>query len=277
MTSQSPRIYIYKITFEEVLYYYYGVHKEKRYNEYYMGSPMTHKWMWDFYTPKKQILELFEFSDKGWLEAQEIEKRIIKPVYNTDKWCLNENCGGIFSIQHQSNAGKIGGKKGGKIGGKKAKKLGVGIHGRTKDQMTEDGIKGGKKVKELGVGIHGRTKEQMSEDGKNAGKIGGKKSKELGLGAHGRTKDQMTEDGKKGGKIGGKKSKELGLGFHGLTPEQKSENARKGGKIGGKKGGKKTNSQKWKCIETGYVSNPGALTNYQRNRGIDTSKRKRIS
>ena len=55
MTSQSPRIYLYKITFEEVSYYYYGVHKEKRYNEYYMGTPVTHKWVWDFYTPKKHI------------------------------------------------------------------------------------------------------------------------------------------------------------------------------------------------------------------------------
>jgi hypothetical protein len=46
--------------------------------EYYMGSPVTHKWCWELYTPKKQILELFEFSDKGWIEAQEVEKRIIR-------------------------------------------------------------------------------------------------------------------------------------------------------------------------------------------------------
>lgn len=44
----------------------------------------------------------------------------------------------------------------------------------------------------------------------------------------------------------------------------------------GKKGGKISGSQKWICLETGYVSNPGALTNYQRARGIDTTKRKRI-
>ena len=56
MTKQSPRIYTYKITFEEVPYYYYGVHKEKRFNEEYWGSPHTNKWAWEFYTPKKQIL-----------------------------------------------------------------------------------------------------------------------------------------------------------------------------------------------------------------------------
>ena len=82
----------------------------------------------------------------------------------------------------------------------------------------------------------------------------------------------MSEDGK----INGKKTYELGVGVHGLTQEQRIENARKGGKIGGSKGGKKTNSQKWMCIETGYISNPGGLAKYQKARGIDTSKRKRV-
>lgn len=103
----SPRIYLYKITFEEVSYYYYGVHKEKKFDEHYIGSPITHKWMWDFYTPKKQILEFFEYNDKGWLEAQEVEKRLIKPFYNTDKWCLNEHCGGKISLKVLSKAGKF--------------------------------------------------------------------------------------------------------------------------------------------------------------------------
>ena len=106
MTSQSPRIYIYKITFEEVLYYYYGVHKEKTFNDYYMGSPVTHKWVWDFYTPKKQILEVFPYTDEGWLEAQKVETRLIKPFYNTDKWCLNENVGGSISLKISRDTGK---------------------------------------------------------------------------------------------------------------------------------------------------------------------------
>ena len=215
MTFQSPRIYIYKITFEEVLYYYYGVHKEKKFNEYYMGSPVTHKWCWELYTPKKQILQFFDFTDEGWLEANKIEKRIIRPFLN-DKWCLNENCGNIFSLTSCSKAGKIGGK----INGNRAKELGLGIHGLTLEQLSENGKKNGKKSKELGVGVHGRTKEQMSEDSRKGGKIGGK--------------------------------------------------------IGGKLGSKITNSRKWMCGETGFVSTSGPLTIYQRNRGIDTSKRVRI-
>lgn len=38
----------------------------------------------------------------------------------------------------------------------------------------------------------------------------------------------------------------------------------------------KTIFQKWKCLETGFVSNPGNLTKYQKKRGIDVSKRIRI-
>jgi hypothetical protein len=260
MTSQSPRIYIYKITFEEVPYYYYGVHKEKVFGEYYMGSPVTHKWCWELYTSKKQILEVFDYTDEGWIEAQEVEKRIIKPFYQTDKWCLNENVGGKFSLEICRNTGKINGKK--------IKELGIGVHGRTKKQMTEDGIKGGKKSKELGLGIHGLTPEQTIENARN----GGKKAKELDLGVHRLTPEQRLENGKKGGK----KAKDLSLGFHALTPEQKSEAGKKGGKIGGSKGGKKSSSQRWQCTVTGYISTPAPLSRYQRARNIDTSNRIRI-
>ena len=87
----QPRIYTYKITFEEVPYYYYGSHIERKYDEYYMGSPVTNKWCWKFYTPKKQILELFDTRE----QANNIENRLIKPVLN-DPNCLNENCGGMI-------------------------------------------------------------------------------------------------------------------------------------------------------------------------------------
>ena len=205
MTSQSPRIYLYKITFEEVPYYYYGIKKEKYYNQEYWGSPYTHKWIWEFYTPKKQILELFDYSDDGYIEAQRIEKRIIKPLYNIDKWCLNENCGGIISL----------------------------------------------------------------EINRKTGKIMGLKHKENKTGVCGRSKEKMIEDGKRGGSISGKKTYECKLGIHSLDLKQRVDNARKGGE--------KVSSQKWKCTETGYVSNAGALTKYQRVRGIDTSKRVRLS
>jgi hypothetical protein len=110
MTKQSLRIYVYRITFEEVLHYYYGSHKEKRFDEYYMGSPVTHKDFWELYTPKKEYIEFFEFSDEGYTEARIFEDSLIAPVLN-DEFCLNENCGGSLSLKTYRKGGKIGGNK----------------------------------------------------------------------------------------------------------------------------------------------------------------------
>jgi hypothetical protein len=252
MTSQSPRIYLYKITFEEVPYYYYGVHKERKYNEYYMGSPQTHKWMWDFYTPKKQILEIFDYSDESWIEAQKVEGRLIRPFFNTDKWCLNESCMGVFSIEQKRKAGKIGGKNSSKI----RKELKVGIFGITPEQRIENGRKGGNKSKENETGAFSLTSEEKSEIAK--------KFYKLGFGVGGLTTEQLSECGRKGGSISGKENYILGRGAFSLTKEERLKVV------------EKTNSQKWMCLETGYITTSGALTNYQRKRGIDTSKRVRI-
>ncbi len=287
MTSQSPRIYLYKITFEEVPYYYYGIHKEKRYNETYWGSPKANKWCWKYYTPKKQILQLFDFNDEGWVEANRVEQRIIRPIYNVDKWCLNENCGGVSSLKFAS------------MGGTKSKELGLGIHSMSFEQKSEVGKKAaktnqknntaifsfteeemyeirsrggkssGKRHKKNKTGIFARTKEQMTEDGKKGGKIGSARAKELNVGIFALTLEQIKENSRKGGLVSGKKQKELGLGIHGLSPEQTKENAKKGGKI--------VASQLWQCTETAFVANAGNLAKYQRARGIDTTKRIRVS
>jgi hypothetical protein len=99
----SPRIYTYKITFEEVPYYYYGMHEENVYDEEYWGSPKTNKWCWELYTPKKQILELFDTRKN----AYKVEKRLIKPFYRKDQYCLNAGCSDFYlSKQERIKAGK---------------------------------------------------------------------------------------------------------------------------------------------------------------------------
>jgi hypothetical protein len=211
MTSQSPRIYTYKITFVGTPYYYYGVHKEKKFEEEYWGTPKTHKWCWKFYEPEKQILELFDYTDGGWEEAQLVEKRLIRPVLN-EKFCLNESCGGFLSIEQK----RMGGRIGGKITGRKNWDDGIGLATISKEQRVENGRKASKK------------------------------------------------DKSRAGKIGAKRLRELGNGIFSLTKQQRSETC------------KKVATQKWMCLETGYVSNPAGLSRYQRARGIDTSKRKRI-
>jgi hypothetical protein len=257
MTSQSPRIYIYKITFEEVLYYYYGVHKEKKFGEYYMGSPETHKWCWEFYTPKKQILQYFDFTDEDWLEAQKVEKRLIKPFYNNDKWCLNESCGGKTSLKVSRKNGKKLGENWGEIGAKQSHKiqqeLGIGFYGMTFEKRSELGKINGTKTYELGKGIHSLTQEERIKFGKE----GGTKTYELGIGIFGITPEKRKKINQK--------AYENKTGIHAFATEQRREIA------------KKTSSQKWICLETGHITNAGALTRYQKKRGIDTSKRKRIS
>ena len=244
MTSQSPRIYIYKITFEEVLYYYYGVHKEKKFGEYYMGSPVTNKWCWDFYTPKKQILEVFPFTDEGWLEAQEVETRLIKPSYNTDKWCLNESCGGIISISSRKKSGRYVYEN--KIGCFKISK--------------EERLRIAKKVGYSSfinrTGVFSLDPETRS----NLSKIQGEKMRDLNLGIFSLTKKEKQLIGIKNGE----RNKNLKLGICGLSKEERSERC------------KEVNSQKWKCLVTGHISNAGGLSKYQKKRGISTNKRIRI-
>lgn len=257
MTTQSPRIYLYKITFEEVPYYYYGVHKEKKYNEKYFGTPISHKWCWELYTPKKQILQLFDFTDGGWLEAQEVEKRLIKPFYNTDKWCLNEHCGGKFSLELCRKNGKDLGITYGKRNAKRNKELGIAIFSLTRKQLSETA----KKTYNEGKGCCALSKEEKIEQGR--------KNYEMKVGIHALTPEETLKNAKKGGN----KAKELGLGIHGRSKEEIIEH----GKMGGLIGGKTTSSQRWECLETGFITNAGNLTKYQKKRGIDISKRRRIS
>tara|TARA_R110000868_G_scaffold80482_5_gene228698 strand:- start:33 stop:662 length:630 start_codon:yes stop_codon:yes gene_type:complete len=208
----NPRIYTYKITFEEVPYYYYGVKKEKIYNEEYWGSPKTNKWCWEFYTPNKQILELFDYTEDGYIKSQEVEKRLIKPVLN-NKFCLNENVGGIFSLTSCSKAGKIGGKK-------------------TTDIQRKNK-----------TGFYSICEEERKKNGRKGGLIIGPKTGadnvKLKRGYCGRSKDQMSIDAKKGCSI--------------------------------------TNFQRWECLVTGFVANPGNLTRYQKKRNIDIKLRKKLN
>ena len=102
----NPRVYVYKITFEEIPDWYWGVHKEQRYEEYYMGSPITHAWKWNFYTPVKQILQVFDYSKGGFREAKLVEDRLILPDLN-NPCCLNEALGGAYSLDSCSLGGKV--------------------------------------------------------------------------------------------------------------------------------------------------------------------------
>jgi hypothetical protein len=193
----------------------------------------------------------------------------------------------------------------GSNGGKKAKKLGLGVHSLTVEELSVAGKKGGNKTKELGIGLFGMPEEERKKARSKGAKKAGEDNKRLKRGIFASTKEERIEIARKAGN----KSKELGVGIHALTHEERSENAKMYGfneedgkkygkqnvelkrgifgmtdeelynsrKRGGEVSGKKTSSQRWVCEETGFITNSGALTNYQKARGIDTSKRHRIS
>jgi hypothetical protein len=94
----QPRIYTYKVTFEEIPDWYWGAHKETKYGELYLGSPNTHAWKWEFYTPHLQICEVFPYTDEGWAEARRVEDCCITPDLN-NPLCLNEHVGGLMSLE----------------------------------------------------------------------------------------------------------------------------------------------------------------------------------
>jgi hypothetical protein len=101
----KPRIFVYKVTFEEIPDFYWGVHRERKFNDGYLGSPVTHRWKWEFYTPHLQILQLFDYSDEGWEEALKVEERIIRPDLN-NPLCLNEGIGMRVSMAVKVKTGK---------------------------------------------------------------------------------------------------------------------------------------------------------------------------
>ncbi len=146
---KEPRIYLYKVTFEEIPDFYWGIHKERKAGESYLGSPVTHAWKWEFYTPEVNICQTFDYTDEGWGQAQEVEKRVILNDLN-NPLCLNEHCGGKYSLEtSRISAVKSHEKK--DIDGKS-------LHGKKLGELTY--IKG--------VGIHAPGVNSK------AGKIGGK-------------------------------------------------------------------------------------------------------
>jgi len=229
-----------------------------------MGSPVTNKWCWKFYTPKKQILELFDTRE----QANNIENRLIKPVLN-DPNCLNENCGGMIptNMCRKGIETQIKNK--------------IGLYSRTKDQIKEHQNKGRETQKRLGVGLYGLSAEIRQENGKKLGKRNvetghiqelGKKSGKLcyenKLGIFGLSEEEKNKARSRGGKTSGYNAYKNKKGIHNFTKEQREESS--------KRGGKSSSSQRWKCLVTGYVSTAPGLSAYQKKGNIDTSLKVRI-
>jgi hypothetical protein len=257
--------------------YYYTYYSYEEWGRGYFGSRGCK------YLPEQDIKYLGSFSDKNFNPTQKI---ILKSDYATreeayaDEIILQEHYK-VVENPHFANKSyqtstsfrcpHITTEKMRQSSRNNVKKLmeeNRGIFSLTPEQRSEVGRKGGERVKELGVGIHALTLEQLIKNGE--------KLYELGIGIHSLTKQERSEIAKelyKKGKGLGSISKEkrsenskinYKKGLEKLTKEQRSENSRKNA------------SQKWRCLETGHISNAGGLTSYQKARDIDTSQRVRV-
>jgi hypothetical protein len=94
--------YVYKITFEEVPHFYFGVRSHHNPNlDSYLGTPITHRNYWKIYSPKKQILSVFSSRE----EAEQVEVSLISQNWNC-RYCLNKNISGYPSIEARSKGGR---------------------------------------------------------------------------------------------------------------------------------------------------------------------------
>ena len=260
----QPRIYVYKITFQEVPLYYIGVHKERTFNEEYMGSPITHKEKWQIYTPQKEILREFDYTDDGWLQAQDFEKELIRPVYNSDINCLNESCGLRISLAVCREATKkFWSNLTPKQRSERAKQR---SESRTPKQRSESAKKGRANMTQEQRSAAVR-KANASRTPKQRSDASRKARKEWLANTTHEQRSEATRKGRKKQLVNTTPEQRSAItrkGRANMTPEQRSVVARI------------ASTTKFQCTVTGYISTAGPLAQYQRARGIDASNRVKI-
>ncbi len=246
-TMKSPRIYTYKVTFEEIPDWYWGAHKEKKYEEFYLGSPDTHAWKWEFYTPCLEILELFPHTNEGWIEARKVEDRCILPDLN-NPLCLNEHVGGCMSL----DACRRGAKKTNEI-----------IHAE-RDAL-------GRSVQ--GVKNSGRLLAEKDDLGRSVSAVKG------GIAAH-QEKDDLgrSVNGVKNAKRLHEEKDDLGRSVQGVKNAKRlhEEKDDLGRSVNGVKNAEKTHKQIWESTMDGFRSHSGAVAQHNKANGWDPSARVRI-
>ena len=238
--------------------YHYTYYSYEEWGRGYIGS-RTCKCL-----PEEDVRYFGSFSDKTFRPTNKI---ILKSDYKTREECNKDEIAlqkfyKVIENPHFSNRAyqtstkfyvsfeiaSNNGKKYGKIIGEKSWKNKTGMFSLTTEQRREIGIRNHKNKK----GAHSLSKEQKSQ-------IGMKTYIEK-KGIHSLTKEEKIEFNRKLDE----RNKIEKKGIYSLSKDDKVL------------AGKKVASQRWKCLETGFITNAGNLTKYQRARGIDTSKRVRI-
>jgi len=265
----QPRIYTYKITFEEVPYWYWGVHKEKKFGEPYLGTPVTHMWMWEFYTPRIQILEFFPYTSDGWKEARLVEDRLIRQDLN-NPLCLNEHYGGIMSLEICSAGGlKVHKEKDSDGKSKHAIKmaaraieLGVGATARTPDKMVEDGRKGAR--------VTNSAKDELS---RSINAVKGANATNLIKGQDGKSANAV-KGGRKGAATFHKEKDGSGKSINAKKAVETLHSARD--ERGRSIHTLKTINRRWRSTVDGFESNAGNVARHNRANGWPPEARVKV-
>lgn len=158
-----------------------------------------------------------------------------------------------LKLTNQTEGGDGVGGKASSRGGSLSKELKLGIH--APGAASKGGIAGAKTLIEKRLGLFGRSKEKMSEDGKKAGRLMFQKK----LGIFSFSEEKFKEVRSKGGKSASEKQREAKKGIFSLSKSELSLNAKKAGSI--------TSSQKWKCLECELITSPGNIGNHQKATG----------
>jgi hypothetical protein len=257
--------YTYTIHFVDG-YYYHGYHKHEGVDpltDGYFGSPSTNKEKWLTTMYWKEITGLYETRD----EVTFAEQEAIRPVFNSDPYCLNANCNGIPLPE----LARKGARKAGKIVGERAKADKTGVC----DPVNQE--KGRQTQKEKGIGFYDPELQQTEEMKKirvENGKKSGRKAVESGQLAEARKNIDPEKRRKTASETGKRVGRQHAESGHLdrirelIDPVKRRENAYANLE--------KLNKGRWRCLETGHESTYGGLSQYQKNRGIDTSKREQV-
>jgi hypothetical protein len=234
--------------------YHYTYYSYEEWGRGYFGS-RTCKCL-----PEEDINYFGSFSDKNFKPTQKI---ILKSDYSTraeayvDEIILQkyykviENPHFVNKAYQTSTKFYFGSSEHSKKIGLENSRLKRGCIGMSLEQQIEMGKRQGKRNIETG---------QIS----NLGKEWGKKAYENKLGAFSLSRKERSFLSSKIGKNNHIQK----IGIFGMNEKDKLNAC--------KKGAKTTLSQRWMCTETNHISTPGGLSNYQKARNIDTTKRVRL-
>jgi hypothetical protein len=109
------------------------------------------------------------------------------------------------------------------------------------------------------------------------GRVRGGKAANEAMQKHPNTAAARSETAKKNCEVINSRPDAADMREKNLEVMRSHTNSAEGWSRGGSATAKKLNSQKWRCLVTGFVSSLSGLGRYQRARGIDTTLRERVS